>query len=222
MKYSSRFEVMHQLQKFVGQDLRKLANEYHVTVFKEDDLAHRNKGWAGLTLEKIIGLANNSTQAADSQFWELKAVSVHQTNRGWRVKESMSIAQVKADDLMNQSFEQSHLAAKMKKLVIGTREYIDQQETSSRLLCVQSLDLSITVFWSQIQADYELIQNIAKTQGITEVTGHLGKLIQVRSKGRGHGSQTRAFYARPQFVEVLLGIHEAGILSCLTQTSLFD
>lgn len=47
-----RFEATHELQKLIGQDLRQLTETHNITVFKNGKL---NKGWAGLTLEKLLG-----------------------------------------------------------------------------------------------------------------------------------------------------------------------
>jgi len=54
--------------------------------------------------------------------------------------------------------------------------------------------------------DYELVQNTIKKKGFNELTGAIGILVQPRTKGPGHGSISRAFYARTGFVKVLLGI----------------
>jgi hypothetical protein len=57
--------------------------------------------------------------------------------------------------------------------------------------------------------DYELVQNKIRSQGFSALTGRMGIYIQPRTKGAGHGSTSRAFYARIKFVETILGIREA-------------
>jgi len=52
----------------------------------------------------------------------------------------------------------------------------------------------------QVVADYEAIRRQIRAGGVDSVTGDLGKLVQARTKGRGHGSTSRAFYACPVFV----------------------
>lgn len=84
MKHLTRFEATQQLQKLIGQDLRKLADKHGVTVFKNGKL---NKGWAGLTLEKALGIGNNTIQASNGDFWELKLIPLRKRKDGlWRVK----------------------------------------------------------------------------------------------------------------------------------------
>jgi DNA mismatch repair protein MutH len=59
-----------------------------------------------------------------------------------------------------------------------------------------------------VQHDYETIRQRIRAMGIDSVTGDLGKLVQARTKGRGHGSATRAFYARPIFVAHILNLQK--------------
>jgi DNA mismatch repair protein MutH len=48
----------------------------------------------------------------------------------------------------------------------------------------------------EIQADYELIRKKLIEHGFQSLTGSDGKWLQARTKGAGHGSTSRAFYAR--------------------------
>lgn len=206
MKHITRFEATQKLQKLIGQDLRKHAEIYGVTVFKNGKL---NKGWAGLTLEKALGIGNNAIQAANGDFWELKLVPLIKKQDGqWKVKETMAITMINPENVSKTPFEESHLFNKMKKMIICGRERLDDMESSSRLLYVNSFDLLSTRFWQQIKEDYTLVQNIINTKGFNALTGKMGKFIQPRTKGSGHGSKTRAFYARILFVEMILGIRE--------------
>jgi hypothetical protein len=43
-------------------------------------------------------------------------------------------------------------------------------------------------------------------QGFETLTGRMGKFIQPRTKGAGHGSTSRAFYARPLFLKQFISI----------------
>ncbi len=205
MKHITRFEATQKLQKLIGQDLRQFAENYKITVFKNGKL---NKGWAGLTLEKALGIGNNAIQASNGDFWELKLVPLIERNGQWKVKETMAITMINAENVKETSFEKSHLFEKMKKMIICGRERINDQETSSKLLYVNSFDLLSTNFWQQIKKDYNEIQKIIQEKGFESLHGKTGKFIQPRTKGAGHGSKSRAFYARIPFVEMILGIRE--------------
>lgn len=208
MKNITRFEATQRLQSLIGQDLRKLAEENNITVFKQEKL---NKGWAGLALEKALGIGNNCIQASNGDFWELKLVPLVKKGNIWKVKETMAITMINAHDVVNTPFEKSHLFDKMKKMIICGRERVDNKETTSKLLYANSFDLLSSNFWEQIKKDYELVQNTIKMKGFSALTGKMGKYIQPRTKGQGHGSITRAFYARISFVEIILGINEPSL-----------
>ncbi|MBI5400364.1 hypothetical protein HZB07_07180 [Candidatus Saganbacteria bacterium] len=204
MKHITRFEATKELQKLIGKDLRQLAEEHNITVFKNGKL---NKGWAGLTLEKALGIGNNSIQASNGDFWELKVVPlVKQKNGKWKIKETMAITMINPKDVIEKSFDKSHLFDKMKKMIICGRERVNNAESTSKLLYVNSFDLLTTNFWPQIKEDYDLVCEAIKNKGFNSLTGKMGVFIQPRTKGAGHGSKTRAFYARVSFIERILGI----------------
>ena len=205
MKHITRFEATKELQKLIGQDLRKLAEKHKITVFKDGKF---NKGWAGLTLEEELGIGNNCIPASNGDFWELKLVPLVNIKGKWKVKETMAITMINAIEVAKTPFEKSHLFNKMRKMIICGRERLDDQESSSKLLYVNSFDLLSTNYWQQIKEDYKETQNAIKEKGFESLSGVMGKLIQPRTKGTGHGSTSRAFYARIPFVELILGIKE--------------
>src|SRR3989344_2678912 len=53
---------------------------------------------------------------------------------------------------------------------------------------------------------YDFIRNKLVKQGFEALTGKDGKWIQARTKGPGHGSVSRAFYARTSFVKKIFEI----------------
>ncbi len=56
----------------------------------------------------------------------------------------------------------------------------------------------------QTKEDYDLVRNTILEQGFSALTGKMGIFIQPRTKGAGHGSTTRAFYARVPFLKMIL------------------
>jgi hypothetical protein len=56
---------------------------------------------------------------------------------------------------------------------------------------------------AEIKEDYNFIKNKLKNSGFVSLTGKDGKRIQAKTKGSGHGSITRAFYARKSLVKRL-------------------
>ncbi|PIR89809.1 hypothetical protein COU05_04010 [bacterium (Candidatus Gribaldobacteria) CG10_big_fil_rev_8_21_14_0_10_37_21] len=53
----------------------------------------------------------------------------------------------------------------------------------------------------EIKNDYDFIREKLVETGFESLTGKDGKWIQARTKGPGHGSTSRAFYARKELVE---------------------
>ena len=195
--------AIRELKILEGQDLRKLADKYKITVFKG---GKPNKGWAGQTVERAIGLPLNSSQRPNAGSWELKLVSLKKKVDGTIVpKETMQITMINAQDVLGCPFESSHLLSKLRSLVICGRIFVSKDEPQSILYKVGSFDLKGELY-ETVKDDYEEVRNTIRTKGFQALTGHMGKLVQPRTKGPGHGSTSRAFYARKGFVAIILGL----------------
>jgi DNA mismatch repair protein MutH len=199
-----RKEAINQILRLKGRDLRPLADELRITVKKD---GKPNKGWAGHVIERYLGLPLNSAQAPNFGSWELKVVPLHYRKDGHLiVKETMAITMIDPYEVAAKEFEYSHLFSKLQKILIVSRIFENQQETSAILYDVAEFDLNDPEIYTQVKADYDLVRQTIKTQGFSALTGRMGVLVQPRTKGAGHGSTSRAFYARKEFVEKLLGI----------------
>ncbi len=195
------------LQKYIGQDLRPLADKFKITVFKK---GKPNKGWAGHVLETCLGLGINSIQAPNGESWELKSTPLRKKGEDYIPKETIAITMIGPENVVNTPFEKSHLWYKLRSIIICGRLFIDKQESSSILISVGTFDIAEKLeegsLYNQVKADYELVQKSIKESGFESLTGKMGVLIQPRTKGVGHGSTSRAFYARKEFVKIILGL----------------
>lgn len=201
-----RKEAIRRLNLIVGKDLRAMADEYKIAVWKN---GRKNKGWAGLVLERYLGLAQNSRQAPDFGTWDLKLVALNYARDGsLRVKESMAITMLEPTEMLASKFEDSHLYDKLRRLLAVGRIYESAEEKRSILHSAAEFDLDNPKIREQVVADYETIRAQIRSGGIESVTGDLGKLVQARTKGAGHGSTSRAFYARPVFVAHILNLQK--------------
>jgi DNA mismatch repair protein MutH len=198
-----RVEAIKRLTTLVGQDLRQLADHHSVTVWITEN--KKNKGWAGHTIERYLGLALNSSQSPDFGSWELKLVSLVKRTGTLKVKETMAITMIDHDDVKNKEFEESHLFKKLQKMVVVARVFESQADNCSLVHSVASFDLDNPQIYEQVKADYNLVRETIITKGFSSLSGKLGKLVQPRTKGQGHGSTSRAFYARTGFVAHILG-----------------
>jgi DNA mismatch repair protein MutH len=129
-------------------------------------------------------------------------------NGNLRVKESMAITMLEPTEVLASRFEDSHLYDKLRSMVVVSRIYEGPQELHSILHAAAEFDLDKPKIRKQVADDYEAIRTQIRTGGIDSVTGDLGTLVQARTKGRGHGSTTKAFYARPIFVAHILNLHK--------------
>jgi len=199
-----RNEAVQKLRALQGQDLRPLADRYQVTVWSGEK---KNKGWAGHVLERHLGLPINSSQSPNFGSWELKIVPLKRNRSGGlQVKETMAITMIDSYNVANTPFDQSHLLAKLRKAVVCARIFESQADDRSLLVSVATFDLNDPKTLGQVREDYELVRTAIRTKGFESLTGAMGVLVQPRTKGAGHGSTSRAFYARTQFVTKILGL----------------
>ena len=205
-----RKEAVRRINLLAGKDLRPMADQYGIPVWKG---GRENKGWAGLVIEHYLGLPQNSRQAPDFGTWELKVVPLRRASDGTlRVKESMAITMLEPAEVVANKFEDSHLYDKLMSMVVVSRVYESPQEQHSILHAAAEFDLDNPKIHDQVKDDYETIRQKIQTSGIDSVTGDLGKLVQARTKGRGHGSTTRAFYARTIFVAHILNLQKLAFM----------
>ena len=194
-----RQEAISRLSELIGQDLRLFADKYKVTVFKE---GKPNKGWAGHVLERHLNLPINSSQSPNFGSWELKVVPLKYLQSGkLTVKETMAITMIDPYNVEKTDFEDSHLLAKLRKLIVAARVWESKQEKRSILYTVRIFDLDNPTVYDQIKSDYDLVREAIRAKGFSSLTGKMGVYIQPRTKGPGHGSTTRAFYARTSFLK---------------------
>ena len=199
-----REQAVTKLKELEGQDLRALADKYQVTVWRGDK---KNKGWAGHVLERYLGLPINSAQSPNFGSWELKIVPLKRNSKGdLQVKETSAITMIDAYNLLQTPLEESHLFSKLRKAVVCARVFESQKDERSLLVRVSTFNLDDPTILNQVRTDYELVRATITAKGFDKLTGAMGMLVQPRTKGPGHGSKSRAFYARTRFVTTILGL----------------
>lgn len=199
----TRDEAIARLQPFLGKDLRTLADAHGVTVWKD---GKKNKGWAGMEVERLLGHPQDSKQEPDFGTFELKVVPVVRDFLGrWSVKETMAITMIDPKNVLEMPFEHSHLLDKLSALLICARVFTSEKDDSSLLLKTGGFDLGDGETFREVQADYEVVRKTLREGG--ELTGWMGNLVQPRTKGSGKGVKTFAFYARTGFVSRMLKLN---------------
>jgi hypothetical protein len=117
----------------------------------------------------------------------------------------MAITMIDPYNIAAKPFEESHLLMKLRKIVAVARVFECQEDTCSLLHSVAEFDLSDPELFEQVRADYELVRRTIIDDGFSALTGAMGVMVQPRTKGPGHGSISRAFYARTSFVVRIFG-----------------
>ena len=204
MKIVTRTVAIKNLKKNIGKDLRELALKYKITTY---ETGKQNKGWKGLILERLAGLENNVSKAPNGLSWELKSVSFHEVKGQLVPKETMAITMINPEELKKHEFFESHCWAKLKSIIFCAVQWYGKNAEQAELIKVASLDFAETdELILEIKADYDFIRNKLITKGFAALTGSDGKWIQARTKGAGHGSTSRAFYAKTGLVKRIFEI----------------
>lgn len=199
--------ALDRLKELIGQDLRQLADELGVVVWHNGKM---EKGWAGHVVERYLGLPLNSSRIPNLGSWELKVLPMKINAKGeWVPKETMAITMLDPVEVEKTPFEKSHLYMKLRKLIVVLRAREDNEETHSTCMDICSFDLQETVLYQRVAKDYGEIQRAIKENGFEALTGRIGTYIQPRTKGTGHGSTSRAFYAKKKLLEYVVGKKEA-------------
>jgi len=200
-----RTEALTKLQDLVGKELHDLAKKYGVTVYRDGKV---NKGWAGHVLERYLQLPINSAQSPNFGSWELKSIPLkYKKNGELTFKETMAITMIDPVNICQKEFEDSHLLAKLKKAIVVARIVGTHVDDPTYIYSVTEFNLSDDMY-EAVKADYDLVRNalLDPAQGFKALTGYMGVYIQPRTKGGGHGSISRAFYARPKFLAQFIEI----------------
>ena len=201
------------MQSLRGRNLHELAIEHNVTVLSP--LGKVNKGWAGHVVERFLELPINSAQAPNFGSWELKSIPIKTLKNGkLAFKETMAITMIDPVNVCQKEFEESHLLSKLRKAVVVARTVGSHYGEPSYVYDIIELDLDEgTPLYEAVKADYDTVRNalLDPQRGFNSLTGKMGVYIQPRTKGAGHGSVSRAFYARPSFLAQFINL-ESGLL----------
>lgn len=129
-------------------------------------------------------------------------------------KETMAITMIDPVNVCQKEFEESHLLSKLRKAVVVARTVGSHYGDPSYVYDIIELDLDEgTPLYEAVKADYDTVRNalLDPQRGFNSLTGKMGVYIQPRTKGAGHGSVSRAFYARPSFLAQFINL-ESGLL----------
>jgi DNA mismatch repair protein MutH len=201
-----RDKALIRLKDLTGLTLQELAPKYGVTIVSKN--GRINKGWAGHVIERFLGLQINSAQSPNFGSWELKSIPLKQKKDGsLAFKETMAITMIDSFHVCATAFEDSHLLSKLRKAVVVARVVGADALAPSVIHSINTFDLDGQML-EEIRRDYEAVRAVLRdpSQGFEQLTGKMGKYVQPRTKGAGHGSKSRAFYARPALLQKFINL----------------
>src|SRR5438128_2348955 len=147
-----RVIAVQNLEKYIGYDLAELARQFGITTYIE---GKQNKGWKGLTLERLAGLSNDNKQAPNGLGFELKSTAFYKVRDCWQPKETFAITMINSESLTATPFFKSHCWEKLKSLIYCAVSWNGKHNPKSELLKVQSFDfLESDSLIQEIKADY--------------------------------------------------------------------
>ncbi len=124
------------------------------------------------------------------------------------VKETMAITMTDPVEVADKPFRNSRLFMKLQRMIVVARVFESRDERRSICRQITEFDLADRNLHDRIEADCNQVREVIRTTGFDAPSGSMGVLVQPRTKEPGHGSRSRAFYARKQLVEKIPGIQQ--------------
>jgi len=158
-----------------------------------------NKGLPGIFLEDLLGIPHTSN-CLDCSDGELKLFPVKKLKNGTFVpKETIAVTMLSKEELSANDFKNSRCYKKMSKMLVVPYY---RTEDMIRYMTPVIIDKDCETYcelYSILETDYNQIRKMFVETGVLQSS--VGTLLQTRTKGAGHGSSSRAFYLRPEFMK---------------------
>lgn len=162
----------------------------------------KNKGATGLLLETITGIPHTSN-CLDCEDGELKTFPLKKLQNGSLVpKETLAVTMVCGEELKEKCFTDSRCCKKMNRMLVVP--YVREGDTIVYLKPTLLEKEKRPELYTLLEEDYLQIQTHYTSSGLLKSS--IGKYLQTRTKGAGHGSTSRAFYLRTTFLKEYIAI----------------
>jgi len=194
----TRVEAVSALRPHIGADLRPLSDQLKITI---NGVRPHHKGWAGLTVERLLGLPPNNEQAADFGDWELKVIPLRMSAQDTlELKSTLTLTMFQPRTLIDCPFEESHLWDKIRHLLVVCRIYEDAEEGRSLIYALCPFDLEGSLK-EEVKREYDTLRWLMRDRGILGLKQFKGALLRVQPRGEGTGW---TFLAQRLFVGQML------------------
>lgn len=216
---ATREELLGRARALAGLTFGELARRLSVDV--PPDL-RRAKGWAGTLLEMALGATARSRAAPDFETLGVELKTLPVDARG-RPLETTFVCTIPLTEMAQVEWEQSRVLRKLRCVlwipVDGTRTTpVAARRIGTPLLWSPSAEDEL-----DLRFDWEELAGMIGGGRVEDVTGHLGRYLQVRPKARDGSARRRAsaeggasiralprgFYLRTTFTARILKQHFA-------------
>lgn len=162
----------------------------------------KNKGATGLLLETITGIPHTSN-CLDCEDGELKTFPLKKLKNSSLVpKETLAVTMVCPEELKEKCFVDSRCCKKMNRMLLVP--YLREGDNIVYLKPTLLEKEKSPDLYKILENDYQTIQKDYSLSG--RLKSEVGKYLQTRTKGAGHGSTSRAFYLRTTFLKEYIPI----------------
>lgn len=208
--------VVARARALVGLELGAIADALGLPVPRG---AAQTKGWSGQILEQELGVEMGGTKGPDFAALGLELKTVPVDGQG-RPRESTAVCQIDPVAIAAESWDTSYVKAKLGRVLFvalavpeGARSVGERRVAAVALWRPSEGEAAL------LKADFELfVRSYFRKGRVDAITGHLGRVLQVRPKGK-NSQDTRAgydaegrpirvgkcgFYLRPGFVAAIL------------------
>ncbi len=180
----------------------------------------RNKGWVGELFEAYLGATAGSRSEPDFPHLgvELKSLPVNERGKPF---ESTFLSTIPLREMSQTDFVTSRAMKKLARVLWVPYLGVKSIPLAERLVGTPFLWVPDERELERLQADWEMLALLIAQGRISEITGHLGEVLQVRPKGAKGSSrrlaedeegapyleQPKGFYLRPRFTAELVRKH---------------
>lgn len=184
-------ELLARAELIAGLRLGELAARFSVPV--PEDL-RRAKGFVGGLVERALGATAGSRTGPDFPELgiELKTLPV---DRAGRALESTFVCTIELSEIGSSEWEESRLWSKLRQVLWMPVEGVRGVPVAERRLGSPFLWRPTEQDVARLRTDWEALSSLIALGRTGELTGHLGKVLQVRPKAARGASRRRAYDA---------------------------
>lgn len=214
---ASETELLTRARSLAGRTLAQIGAGAGVRV--PNDL-RRAKGWVGTLLERVLGATASSKAMPDFETLgvELKSIPV---NRLGSPLETTFVCTIPLLDVGDVEWKDSWVRRKLSRVlwvpVLGERSVpVPERVVGSPVLWSPTAEQEADLRW-----DWEELAGVIGRGDVDDVSGHLGKCLQIRPKAANSAARRgasdaegsyvsvlpRGFYLRPSFTGAILNEH---------------